>query len=327
MRTAVAAEPFHVAGNAVTVGVSIGIGLLRPVACDAVALIGRAERACAQAVASGGNRTVINLPTAAGLPDAVQEQHLTELIERGLRGADKVTGLRILYQPMVAVRHHGLRYVEVMLRLAAGDGTLITAADFLPTAERAGRVAEIDRWVMLRALAVLKQQCHTQPGLRLFVHQHVGSLIREGWLPWLRAQILAHGLAQRRPILELHLRDLLKHRHLAVNLITLLRKIGVQVCLVGVDQTPVALELVNELAPPFVKLSPDTARQLKPTRFTDLVQRLIRQRAEVIASGIDNAALIGPVWASGVGFAQGSVIQAPQAEPVFDWGEEVTGQG
>jgi EAL domain-containing protein (putative c-di-GMP-specific phosphodiesterase class I) len=94
---------------------------------------------------------------------------------------------------------------------------------------------------------------------------------------------------------------------------------------VGVDDSPAALELVDELRPPFVKLSSATAHQLTPNRLNELVQRLRRNQAEVIASGIDSPALVTPVWASGVGYAQGAVIQAPLPKPVFEWGEAVAG--
>jgi EAL domain-containing protein (putative c-di-GMP-specific phosphodiesterase class I) len=133
--------------------------------------------------------------------------------------------------------------------------------------------------------------------------------------------VLAHGLAQRRPIVELDLPDLLEHRHAAGAVVTALRKIGIPVCLAGVNDTPVALELASELHPPLVKLAATAATELKPERLSALVQRLIHGGAEVIACGIDSPALVAPIWASGVGYAQGAVIQAPQPKPVFDWGE------
>jgi diguanylate cyclase (GGDEF)-like protein len=324
---AITGARFQVAGNPLTVSVSIGIGLFEPAADDAVTMFKRAEHACAQALARGGNQTVINRSAAVQAQDESTGRPLVQLIERASNGTDKAVGFRILYQPILAVQHQGLRYVEVLPCLAAGDGALIPAADFMPVAERAGRTAGIDRWVMLRALAVLMQQGSVQPTLRLFIPQHVESLIQDGWLSWLRDQILAHGLAQRRPILCLQRQHLLKHHHLAIALTTLLRKIGVQVCLADVDDSQVSLHLVDEVRPQFVKLSPATVHQWKPERLGDLVQRLTGGGSAVIACGIDAAALVAPVWRSGVTYAQGAVIQLPQPDPVFDWGEVAAGQG
>ncbi|WP_295443115.1 EAL domain-containing protein [uncultured Thiodictyon sp.] len=324
LRCLIADSPFQVDGHPVIICVSIGIGRLRPDAGDVVTMIKRAERACAEAAAGGGNRVVVDDPTVAAAPDVAHERLLTQLIERALVASDPTGGFEIFYQPMVAIGHHGLCHVEVMLRLDAGDGTLIEAADFLPLAERAGRSNAIDRWTMLHALGVLAQQGAVQPRLRLFIRQHLESLMDAGALAWLRAQIVSNALIERCPIVDLHLQDLLRHRHCAGAVIAALRKIGIQVCLAGVDETAVALELVNELKPPFVRLAPGVLQQLKADRFNQLVQRLNRGQAQVIASGVDSAALVAPVWASGVGYAQGAVIYAPRPELLFDWDELVT---
>ncbi|WP_295432928.1 EAL domain-containing protein [uncultured Thiodictyon sp.] len=325
LRAAVAAMPIQVAGSSVTIGVSVGVGRLSPNPVDAVTLIARAADACDRALAAGGGCTLADEPPAAAPVDAVHEGRITAMVARALGGADRASGFRLFYQPMIAVQYQELRFVEVMLCLAAGDSALMAAADFLPSAERAGRVAEIDRWVMVRALTVLMHQCHAQPGLRLFVRQHMVSLTQDGCVAWLRAQVLAHGLSQRRPILQLSLDDLLIHRQTGAVLVGVLRKIGIEVCVMDLIDNPAALALVAEIRPPFVKLAAAMARETKPARLTELVGQLTRGGAEVIASGIDAPALVGAVWASGVRFAQGAAIQAPLPEPVFDLGEVEAG--
>ncbi|WP_295388076.1 EAL domain-containing protein [uncultured Thiodictyon sp.] len=324
LRCAIADSPLQVGEKPVTISVSAGIALLGPAAGDVVTLLKRAELACAEAAAGGGNRIVVAGDGPAAAQDEVQERRLTGLIERALSDADAADGFQCLYQPIVAIGPQGLRPVEVTLRLDAGDETWIPAAEFLPVAERAGRIGAIDRWTMLHALEVLTQQGAAQPSLRIFVRQHLPSLLEDGALAWLRAQMVANGLVEQRPILDLYLPDLLRHREGARSVIAGLRKIGLQVCLVGVDYTPGALDLVSELHPPFVRLAPCVVYDFKPDRFNQLVQRLRRDQAEVIACGIDSAALVAPVWASGVGYAQGTVIYAPRPQLLFDWDELVT---
>jgi len=325
LRAAVAATPIQVAGSSVTIGVSVGVGRRHPNPVDAVALIARAADACDRALAAGGGCTLADEPLAAAPVDEVRERRIIALVARALGGADRASGFRLFYQPMVAVQYQELRYVEVSLCLAAGAGALMAATEFLPSAERAGRVAEIDRWIMVRALAVLMHQCHAQPGLRLFVRQHMAGLTQDGRVAWLRAQVLAHGLSQRRPILQLSLDDLFSHRQAGAALVGVLRKIGIEVCVTDLTDSPAALGLVAEIRPPFVKLAAAMARETKPARLTELVGQLTRGGAEVIASGIDAPALVGAVWASGVRFAQGAAIQAPLPEPVFDLGEVEAG--
>ncbi len=48
------------------------------------------------------------------------------------------------------------RHAEVLLRMVADDGSLVSAAAFLPAAERFHLASRIDRWVLKRAMAWLK---------------------------------------------------------------------------------------------------------------------------------------------------------------------------
>jgi EAL domain-containing protein (putative c-di-GMP-specific phosphodiesterase class I) len=105
----------------------------------------------------------------------------------------------------------------------------------------------------------------------------------------------------------------------------MLRALAIKLCLLDVDQTPVAFDLVTELRPAMIRLAIKTVRQSKPDQLKSLVRRLRREGTEVIAAGIDDPALIGPVWTSGIHYAQGALIQPPLAEPVFDWDDVVVG--
>lgn len=319
-RATVAAAPIEVAGAAVTAGVSIGIGPFHPLPADAVALIARAEDACARALAAGGGWVLGDQPALSQVQETDQGA-LVAQVEGALRGPDRSNGFRLFFQPIVSVQRQGLHFVEVVLRLATAEGALIGAADVLSAVAAAGRLADLDRWVMLRALSVLKTECQAQPGLRLFVRQHVVILSEDGGLAWLRDQVLAHGLAQRRPIVELHQGDLLRHTQAAGSIVGRLRKIGIETCVADLNGTEVAVDLVSELRPSFVKLAADLVRGVKPTRLAELVGRFRRSGAQVIVAGVDEPSLLAPAWASGARFAQGEAIQGAQPRPVFDLGE------
>ncbi len=321
LRAAVAATPLTVGGKSLGVSVSIGIGFFRPAADDAITMISRAEKACAAAMAAGGNRVSAPRPFVPGPEDTAYEQRIATLIDQALAG----DGFRLFYQPMVAVQPQGLQCVEVMLRLADRDSELIPPQEFLPVAARSGRMLDVDRWLMLQALAVLKAQAQAQPGLRFFVFQTLASLASHGWILWLRDQLVTNDLIARRPILELHLPDVLEHMRRATVLFGMLRKLGIRVCLADVGDSPAAYDTVAELRPPLVKLAPTVVHTLTTERLNWLVQRLRRSEAEVIATGVDSPTLVGPVWASGVSFVQGTFIQAPQTEPVFDFSEVAVG--
>ncbi len=64
----------------------------------------------------------------------------------------------VLYaQPIVDVDTGRTGQYELLLRMVDRDGTIIAPGAFLPVAERFGLIAELDRWVVRRAIAMLAQ--------------------------------------------------------------------------------------------------------------------------------------------------------------------------
>lgn len=325
LRRVIAGSPFIMGGQSIRVTLSIGVGLVRANPGDALTLISRAEKACAAAQRAGGDRMVVYQPSTPGPEDISHSQRIDTLIELALTDSTPDHGFRLYYQPLVAVGPAGRHCLEVLLRLTEPDGSLIPSWDFLPIAERSGRAVAIDHWVMMRALAVIAQQSREQPGLALLISQHLETLTAPRWVLSLRDQLIAHGLAPRAVILGVGINHLLENRRVAVTLAKMLRALEIKVCLLDVDQTPVVFDLVMELRPAMVRLANETVRQSKPEHLNVLVGRLRQLGTEIIAAGIDDPALIGPVWSSGIHYVQGTLIQPPLIEPVFDWDEVVVG--
>jgi diguanylate cyclase (GGDEF)-like protein len=323
LRAAVAAAPLKIGGQSLTVSVSIGVGLFHPAAGDAITVISRAEKACAQAQGAGGDRVVMYRPFVPGPGDTLHEQRIGALIDRALTGAEMEGGFRLFYQPLVAVQSPSPQLMEVRLRLLERDAELIPDADYLPVATRGGRLCDIDRWLMLRALAALAGQAPTHPELRLLIPQHLDTLASDGWVLWFRNQLVSSGLTQQRPIIEVWLADLLQRPDDSAILLRMLHKLGVKVCLLDVDLTAAARDLVVELQPPLVKIAAATLHRAKPDELLRLITRLHQTGTEVIVGGVDDPARVGSIWASGADYVQGALIQEPLPDLTFDWTETV----
>ncbi len=322
---AVAAVPLMVAEQSVPVTLSIGLGLVRGAPGDALTLLSRAEQACAAAQRKGGNRVAVYQPTDDGPESVFHQQRIDALIAAALATPRPDQGFRLFYQPLVPVGAQGRRCLEVQLRLSEEDGTLMPARDFLPIAERSGRTTAIDHWLLDNALRGLAWQCSVQPGLSFLVRQHLESLTAPGRVAQLFGQLTAQGLAPQTLLLGLDQGNLLEQRRLGTILVKMLRKLGMEVCLLEADQSPVTLDLVAELRPALVRLTVEALRDDPQKRLGPFVRRLRQLGVEVVATGIDTPAQIGPVWAGGISYVQGVLIQPPLAEPVFDWDQVVVG--
>ena len=63
----------------------------------------------------------------------------------------------LLGQPILDLATGQVTRHELLLRMIAEDGSLIPPAGFLGVAERAGHIGSIDRWVLRRAFAMLRE--------------------------------------------------------------------------------------------------------------------------------------------------------------------------
>jgi cyclic-di-GMP phosphodiesterase TipF (flagellum assembly factor) len=74
-----------------------------------------------------------------------------------LRGAIAENRIDLYLQPMVTLPQRKVRYYEAMTRLRDHRENVIAADDFIPPAEAAGLMSQIDHTVMLRCMQVLRR--------------------------------------------------------------------------------------------------------------------------------------------------------------------------
>ena len=99
----------------------------------------------------------------------------------------------VAYQPVVAAADGRVAFYEALLRVRQEDGEIVGPAAYLPIAEKAGLVDQLDQRVLELALDRLV----AEPGLRVSVNVSVATLRSPGWLDRLKARS-ARNLARLR---------------------------------------------------------------------------------------------------------------------------------
>jgi EAL domain-containing protein (putative c-di-GMP-specific phosphodiesterase class I)/PleD family two-component response regulator len=296
--------------------VSIGIGLFRPPADDALTVISRAEKAC-----SLGRDDALGIgiysPLVPAGGDSERDAHLIAMIGEALRSE----GFHLMYQPIMALRRRGGERYETRLRLKDRDGEYVPVFDFLRAARSGGLMPAIDRWVLVRALDVLREQRNAHRHLRFFIHQRLESLREGDWLPWFRDQIAERDLIRQRPVLQFQQEDLAANRELASVRIRELGRLGIKACVDHAEDDPQALDLFAELDVSMIRLNLGTIAAMKASHLTELVGRIHALGASVIVAGIEHPQTIAHVWCCGVDFVQGNFLQLPSEELSFDFRE------
>jgi len=141
-------EPYTVLDHPVRTGASIGVVLVADGAAqveDAQALLRDADTAMYEAKRAGRGRWVRFDP-------AMHERLVhTRSLEQELRRALRDGELVVAYQPVVDLASGSPSGVEALVRWRHPERGVLAAAEFLPTAEECGLVAELGRQVLAQA--------------------------------------------------------------------------------------------------------------------------------------------------------------------------------
>ena len=158
------AEPFSVGERRMWLRASIGIAVEGLGASSAEALLRNADTAKNVAKTQGKGRIVTFEETMHA--DALQRLEFEGELQHALEHGQ----LAVHYQPMFSLAHGRAVGVEALVRWEHPARGLLPASAFLPLAEQAGLMVQIDRWVLRRA-------CETLQALRSDVELPTGFLL------------------------------------------------------------------------------------------------------------------------------------------------------
>lgn len=138
-------KPFHVAGQAVNIGASIGIACAPQDALQPEELLRMADIALYQSKNLGRNRWVFYSPE-------MSEQLIRRReMERALSLAVARDELRLFYQPRYSLQSGKMDGAEALLRWQPSPPALVMPDSFIPLAEETGLIIPISDWVLQRA--------------------------------------------------------------------------------------------------------------------------------------------------------------------------------
>lgn len=154
---------FSIGARSATVTVSIGGVQVGEKIASIGQVLARASE-CTQAAAELGNTCRIFDPAAV---DRVEEERVQRWVGR-IREALDGDGFQLHYQPVLNLQGEPLELYEAYLRLEH-NGELLSPTAFLGIAEEHGLLAEINRWVVSKAITVLGQRAREGSATQMLV--------------------------------------------------------------------------------------------------------------------------------------------------------------
>jgi len=184
--------PFQPAGAEVYVGASVGIALCPRHGTSMEDLLRRADVAMYAAKRSRGGIEIYDPETD---PYTHERLRLQSALYRALQESDQ---LLVYYQPVFDTGARRVVAVEALVRWQHPDRGFLEPATFLPVAESSRLIAQLDRYVLRRAL-----QDWRETEIEVAVNVHPRTLLDREYAQAVAAELAATGFPPGRLMLEI----------------------------------------------------------------------------------------------------------------------------
>ena len=315
LRDGIGYHDFQVDGEPMRLRCTIGYASFEHVFTDTGAVLAATEDATREAYA---------LPAGvAGYvpPEIAASDSLIDELRAALALGGE--GLYLAFQPVVAVAGGDEAQFQVLVRMHGADGSVRKAGDFLAAAQAAGLLAQLDRWVMERALALLQQRRAESRPVRLFVSQTPRSLGQDGFASWLQQTLERAGVDGPSLVIDIRQEDAVVHTVLLQQFCEQLVPAGVQFCLSQLRSTEDGNQLLQMLPLGYLRLSSEFAQQPLPQTMQDemrtSIERAHRLGLQVIGQAVEDPQAAAALWVAGIDFIQGNLVQRPEQALDFDF--------
>jgi len=224
---------------------------------------------------------------------------------------------RLQYQPLVRLDTGETEGVEALIRWHSPTRGLVSPIDFIPVAEEAGLIVEIGQWVLETSAAQVAVWRRTFPDLMLNVNVSGHQLSHPRFADNVMRALAVAGLPSHAVTLELTESVLMRDPEAAVQALTSLRELGVQLSIDDFGTGYSSLAYLREL--PVDELKIDRAF-IARAELTGEDLALVRTIVElghilglrVVAEGIENAAQLDALRRLGCSLGQGYHLCRPR---------------
>lgn len=296
------------------IGASVGLVPVTNAWSTAAAALQAADASCYAAKEAGRNRVHAWFDTDLAVKTRQEQVRWAALIEQAI-DQDRF----VLYAQKISPlgrQQHGL-HAEVLLRMVSQDGLLIAPGIFLPAAERFNLIVRIDRWVLRRTIAVLRETQSADYVETFNVNlsgRSVGDPAFHAWAHALFRDAGPHLCAKL--CLEITETSAIGNFPQAAAFIEEARALGLRVALDDFGSGAASFGYLKQLKIDYLKIDGQFVRGLLTDALDDAAVQCFVNVAKVlgiktVAEFVENPEVLSRLEAMGVDFAQGFFIHRP----------------
>jgi PAS domain S-box-containing protein len=257
------------------------------------------------------------------LPVLVYDEKVGTTIRERTRIAQELPGalnsgrIHPVYQPQISLRGGGVRGVETLVRWQRADGTPVSPAIFIPVAERAGFVRDVDRAVLETSVTALADgTLHLGADGILSVNASVKELGTRCFIDEVQATLERHGIAPARLEIEVTETAVTGSLSAVADILRGLRSLGVRVAIDDFGAGYASISYLKDLPADVLKIDrlfiADLASDTRARAIVETVIALGHDLGmEIIAEGVETAEVARILTEMGCDIAQGYFFARP----------------
>lgn len=300
--------------NHYAVSVSIGLIPLIDSIQDTSEALMTADAACEVAKDHGRNRVHVYVEN----DEAVSRRHGQMHWVSRLRQALELDQFALYVQPIVSTRAPSrIEHYEVLLRLIDEEGRVIPPGEFIPAAERYVQMMAIDRWVVEKSLAWMRQY-KSQVGLniKLAINLSAQSLEHDINLDFISQQFTEHQVDPADVCFEVTETAAVANFAHTIKLIKRLHSLGCHIALDDFGSGMSSFAYLKNMPVDYLKIDGHFIKEIASDMIDHAMVASINQVGhvmgiETIAEFVEDDRILAQLKKIGVDYAQGYGIARP----------------
>jgi PAS domain S-box-containing protein len=219
-------------------------------------------------------------------------------------------GRMVLYSQPIIAAGNGVPSEELLLRMISRAGEVILPGSFLPVAEKYGLIAEIDRWVVVKAIRLAARGRRVETNLSAAT---IGSL---DILPLIEDELIATGADPANVTFEITETSLMRDVEAGERFTKAVADLGCGVALDDFGTGYGSFTYLKRLSIRYLKIDIDFVRELLTSEANQALVRAIVGMAkafnlQTVAEGVEDQETWDFLRQEGVDFGQGFHLGRP----------------
>ncbi len=306
-----AGAPFVYGEKRYRIGASIGIAFLPQHGADIQEVLANADLAMFEAKRTGRSRAHVFTEELQQSRSMTQNVYWKEVLAEAMEHQR----LFFHYQPVFDITTGQPVYTEALLRLHLPDQRVVAPGEFLPSAERAGLIYALDRYVVGLALTELQDN----PNIRLSVNLSTAALNEGGWTQALIDAVGQQRLDPGRLIFEITETAVITDMEKAKQIVQQVTDLGFHFAVDDFGAGFSSLYYLKQLPVDYVKIDQSLIKAMAyDQEDRDFVRALVSMihsyGKQVIGEGVENATTLSMLKDMEVDFVQGFHLGHPAAD-------------